>query len=89
MGRRKGYVTGKSRAERLGRREIKGAVIQLRKQKLTPDGQYRDVPEDRHTKAAGRLRMESESVGSLAGYLTEERPNYFRDEIRRQEQVRR
>lgn len=91
MGRRKGYGTGKSRAQRLGlRNKDKGGAIQLRQQELTADGQYRDVPADRDTavRAGGRPRADSDALGSLAGSPTEERTNYFRDEIRRQEQNR-
>jgi hypothetical protein len=90
MGRRKGYGTGKSRAQRLGLRKNKNdGGIRLREQELTADGQYRDVPEDRDTtRAVGRARADSDALGSLAGSPTEERANYFRDEIRRQEQSR-
>jgi hypothetical protein len=54
---------------------------------LTEGGQYRDVPverEDRRT--TGHARADSDSLGSLVGTPTEERTNYFRDEMRRQEQ---
>jgi hypothetical protein len=91
MGRRKGYGTGKSRAQRLGlRRKHKVGDIQLREQELTANGHYRDIPDDRDTatRAARRPRADSDSLGSLAGTPTEEGPNYFRDEIRRQEQNR-
>lgn len=89
MGRRKGYGTGKSKTQRIGFRKKDKAAIKLREQELTADGQYRDVPQDRDSpKAAGRPRADSDALGSLAGSPTEERPNYFRDEMRRQEQSR-
>jgi hypothetical protein len=90
MGRRKGYGTGKSRAQRLGlRKNKKDGGIQLREQELTAGGQYRDVPENRNTsRTAGHARADSDALGSLAGSPTEERTNYFRDEMRRQEQSR-
>jgi hypothetical protein len=50
MGRRRGYDTGKSRAQRLGERQRKKddpAAVQLRTQELTADGQYRDAPENK------------------------------------------
>jgi Ykl077w/Psg1 (Pma1 Stabilization in Golgi) len=87
MGRRKGYGVGKSRSQRLGLRKKKEGAIQLRDQELTAGGQYRDVPipEDGNF---GRARADSDALGSLAGTPTEERTNYFRDEMRRQEQNR-
>lgn len=88
MGRRQGYGTGKSRAQRLGlRRKQKDLSIRLREQELTADGQYRDVPDDRDTNmsAARHARADSDALGSLAGSPTEDRPNHFRDEINRQE----
>ena len=90
MGRRKGYGTGKSRAQRLGLRNKKAGGIQLREQELAANGQYQDVLGDRNAAAgsAGRARADSDGLGSLAGSPTEERTNYFRDELRRQEQSR-
>lgn len=87
MGRRRGYGVGKSRSQRLGK---KGVGIPLREQELTADGRYRDVPvaeEQRGGDSDIRARAESD-LGSLAGSPVEERRNYFRDEIRRQEQQR-
>jgi hypothetical protein len=87
MGRRKGYGTGKSRAQRMGfRKKDKAAAIQLREQELTADGQYRDIPENRDTtRGTERPRADSDSLGSLADSPTEERPNYFRNKMKRQE----
>ncbi len=85
MGRRNGYGTGKSRSQRLGLSKKKAGAIQLRDQELTAEGVYRDAP------ASGGNRHErddSDALGSLAGTPTEERTNYFRDEMRLQEQHR-
>jgi hypothetical protein len=82
MGRRNGYSSGKSRSERLGLRKKKEGAIELREQELTADGQYRDVPDSR---GRGHARVDSD-LGSLAGSETGDRTNYFRDEMRRQEQ---
>jgi len=89
MGRRNGYGVGKSRSQRLGLRKNKAGAIQLRDQELTAGGQYRDAPqlEDRST-PIGHVRADSDALGSLAGTPTEARTNYFRDEMRRQEQNR-
>jgi hypothetical protein len=81
MGRRKGYGTGKSRSQRLGK---KAGAIQLREQELTAGGQYRDAPAPGQT-SKGHGRADSDALGSLAGSPNEERTNYFRDEMRRQE----
>ena len=88
MGRRNGYGVGKSRTQRLGLKKKDGA-IQLREQELTAGGQYRDapVPEERERRS-GRARADSDSLGSLAGSPIEERTNYFRDEMQRQERNR-
>ena len=84
MGRRKGYGVGKSKSQRLGLRKQKPRPIELRVQGLSSDGQYRDAPED-----GGRRNGRRDSdLGSLAGSPTEERTNYFRDEIQRQKQSR-
>lgn len=67
---------------RRGWERRKNGAIRLREQELTAGGQYRDAPaerENRHT------RSDSGTLGSLAGTPTEERPNYFRDELTRQE----
>ncbi len=98
MGRRNGYGTGKSRSQRLGLRKAgKGeGAIQLREQELTAEGAYRDtIPK----KAAGGTRRErdrelgedQDGLGSLAGSPTSPRSpsggrNYFRDELKRQEE---
>lgn len=88
MGRRKGYGTGKSRAQRMGfRNKDKAGTILLREQMLTADGQYRDVPEDQDT-TRGTDHRRADALGSLTGSPTAERTNYFRDELRRQEQSR-
>jgi hypothetical protein len=89
MGRRKGYGVGKSMPQRL-RLKKKDGAIQLREQELTAGGQYRDAPQEHEItgSARGHARADSDALGSLAGTPTEERPNYFRDEMRRQEQNR-
>jgi hypothetical protein len=87
MGRRNGYGVGKSRSQRLGLRKKNEGAIQLRDQELTAGGQYRDVPHPEDPNF-GRARADSDGLGSLAGTPTEERTNYFRDEMRRQEQNR-
>jgi hypothetical protein len=88
MGRRNGYGVRKSRSQRLGLRKKDGA-IQLRDQELTAGGQYRDtpLPEERE-RPSGHARADSDALGSLAGTPTEERTNYFRDELQRQERNR-
>lgn len=89
MGRRNGYGVGKSRSQRLGLRKKKDGAIQLRDQELTAGGQYRDapLPEDRE-RPSRHARADSDALGSLAGTPTEDRPNYFRDELQRQERNR-
>jgi hypothetical protein len=86
MGRRNGYGVGKSRSQRLGLGKKAGA-IRLREQELTAEGQYRDAPlqHDDRSRGIGHARADSDALGSLAGTPTEERTNYFRDEMRRQE----
>ena len=90
MGRRNGYGVGKSRSQRLGLGKKKAGAIRLREQELTAGGQYRDAPVQREDsgRAASHARADSDALGSLAGTPTEERTNYFRDEMRRQEQSR-
>jgi hypothetical protein len=90
MGRRKGYGVGKSQSQRLGLGKKKAGAIQLREQELTARGQYRDVPVEREdgSRTTGHASADSDALGSLAGTPTEERTNYFRDEMRRQEQHR-
>jgi hypothetical protein len=87
MGRRKGYGVGKSRRQRLGLSKKTGA-IKLREQELTADGQYRDVPTQQEARAPGHVRGESDGLASLVATPTEEGGNFFRDEMRRQEQER-
>lgn len=84
MGRRKGYGVGKSRSQRLGLGKKKSGAIRLQEQDFA-GAQYRDTPQRR---AAGHARADSESLGSLVNTPTEERPNYFRDEMDRQERTR-
>jgi hypothetical protein len=89
MGRRNGYGVGKSRTQRLGLGKKNSGAIRLREQELTAGGQYRDTLAEREERSrAGHTRTDSDTLGSLAGTPTEERPNYFRDEMRRQEQNR-
>jgi hypothetical protein len=89
MGRRNGYGVGKSRTQRMGLGKKDKGAIRLREQELTAEGQYRDtVPIDQHTASRGHARADSDALGSLAGTPTEERQNYFRDEMRRQEERR-
>jgi Ykl077w/Psg1 (Pma1 Stabilization in Golgi) len=89
MGRRNGYGVGKSRRQRLGLRKKKDGAIQLRDQELTAGGQYRDVPPpEEGERQIGHVRADSDGLGSLAGTPTEERTNYFRDEMQRQERNR-
>ncbi|TAQ86609.1 hypothetical protein B7494_g5069 [Chlorociboria aeruginascens] len=82
MGRR-GYGIGESRTQRMGIGKKKAAAIRLREQELTSEGQYRDAPLE-HERPRGHLRNDSDALGSLAGTPTEERTNYFRDELDRQ-----
>ncbi|RFU25756.1 hypothetical protein B7463_g10588, partial [Scytalidium lignicola] len=89
MGRRKGYGVGKSRAQRLGK---KGGAIQLRDHDLGGgDAEYRDAPAPEQNRSAereqyGHARADSDALGSLAGTPTEDRRNFFREEMRRQEE---
>ena len=88
MGRRNGYGIGQSRRQRLGLRKKKDGAIQLRDQELTAGGQYRDAPlPEESGRPSGHARADSD-LGSLAGTPTEERTNYFRDELQRQERNR-
>jgi hypothetical protein len=90
MGRRKGYGVGKSRRQRLGLSKKTGA-IRLREQELTADGQYRDVPTQQEARVPGHVRGDSDGLASLVATPIEEGPrsgNFFRDEMRRQEQER-
>ncbi|KAF4636852.1 hypothetical protein G7Y89_g1226 [Cudoniella acicularis] len=89
MGRRKGYGVGKSRTQRLGLGKKKSGAIRLQDQDLAAGPQYRDGPavhDDGY--GAGRARADSDALGSLASTPTEERTNYFRDELHRQEQAK-
>jgi len=90
MGRRNGYGVGKSRSQRLGLgKKKKSGAIQLQERDLTTGRQYRDAPEPEDGgRPIGRARADSDALGSLASTPTEERTNYFRDEMRRQEQNR-
>ncbi|KAE9368456.1 hypothetical protein N431DRAFT_347489 [Stipitochalara longipes BDJ] len=89
MGRRNGYGVGKSRSQRLGLRKKKDGAIQLRDQELTAGGQYRDAPlPQERERPFGHARADSDALGSLAGTPTEERTNYFGDEMQRQERSR-
>ncbi|KAG9230169.1 hypothetical protein BJ875DRAFT_472945 [Amylocarpus encephaloides] len=84
MGRR-GYGVGKSRTQRLGlgRKKRDGAIL-LREQELRSGPQYTDTPEQNdYPRARGHARGDSDALGSLAGTPTEERTNYFRDEMAR------
>lgn len=85
MGRRNGYGVGKSRSQRLGLGKKNTGAIKLRDQELTADGQYRDRPADNEDgrRATGHARVDSDGLGSLAGTPTEERRDYFRDDMRR------
>jgi Ykl077w/Psg1 (Pma1 Stabilization in Golgi) len=97
MGRRTGYGIGKSHRQRLGlSRKDKAGAIALRDHDLaaTADGEagvYRDVPVRRETSLPQHRRTDSDTLGSLAGTPTEDRPrgvNLFREELRRQERER-
>lgn len=88
MGRRKGYGAGKSRSQRLGLGKKNGDAILLREQELGSDGRYQDVPIDEERRGRTRERTGSADLGSLVESPTENRTNYFRDEMRRQEQQR-
>jgi hypothetical protein len=89
MGRRKGYGVGKSRTQRMGLGKKKNGAIRLREQELTSGGQYRDRPAEHEERGrTGHTRSDSDTLGSLAGTPTEERTNYFSDEMRRQKQHR-
>jgi hypothetical protein len=80
MGRNRGYGTGKSRAQRMGLGKKKGPTIQLQEQELS-SGATTGTAKDR-----AHVRQPSDALGSLAGTPTEERKNYFREEMKRQEQ---
>jgi hypothetical protein len=84
MGRR-GYGVGKSKMQRLGLKKKKAGAIRLQDQELHTGHQYRDTPEHVDRQRA-HARADSDALGSLAGTPTEERSNYFRDELRRQEE---
>ena len=87
MGRRNGYGVGKSRRQRLGLKNKKEGAVQVRDIELAAGGQYRDAPATEE-RSVEHGRADSDSLGSLAGTPAEERPNYFRDEMWRQEQDR-
>lgn len=81
MGRRKGYGVGKSRTQRLGlgRKKKDGAIL-LREQELRSGPQYKDAPPQQDARSeAAHARSDSDTLGSLAGSPTEERPNYLGD----------
>jgi hypothetical protein len=84
MGRKGGYGSRKSKAQRMGLgKKNKAAEIQLREQELTADGQFKDMgPPKIHIQ--GHTRGDSDALGSLAGSPTKEGTNYFREEIKRQ-----
>lgn len=84
MGRNRGYGTRKSKAQRIGLGKNNVAAIQLQDHELGSGG----VSEDATAGAKGHVRQASEALGSLAGTPTEERRNYFREEMKRQEQNR-
>jgi hypothetical protein len=88
MGRRNGYGVGQSRRQRLGLRKKKDGVIQLRDQELTAGGEYRDAPLPEESGRPTRHARADSDLGSLVGTPTEERTNYFRDELQRQERNR-
>jgi len=90
MGRRNGYGVGKSRSQRLGLgKKKKAGAIQLQERDLTTGRQYRDTPDaEGGGRSIGHARADSDALGSLASTPTEERTNYFRDEMRRREQPR-
>ncbi|KAK0117983.1 hypothetical protein ONS95_012294 [Cadophora gregata] len=89
MGRKSGYGTGKSRSQRMGLG--KNGDIQLRDRDLTGSGQYHDSPA-KVAKGLGRERefdRDSDGLGSLASSPAgNEGHNYFREELRRQEEMR-
>ncbi|KAH8813299.1 hypothetical protein F5884DRAFT_332970 [Xylogone sp. PMI_703] len=93
MGRGKGYGVGKSRRQRLGLG--KTGAIQLRDQDLHHGaGDYQVAPSSPEAgeqnlsaqRQHGHARADSDALGSLAGTPTEDRRNYFREEMRRQEE---
>lgn len=92
MGRRKGYGVGKSKRSRLGLGKSRAGAIRLREQELTSEGEYHDAPALSNTDVERNLsahrRRDSDGLGSLVGTPTEERANYFRDEMRRQDAER-
>lgn len=93
MGRRKGYGVGKSKRSRLGLGKSRAGAIKLRNQELTSEGEYHDAPaltdRDVEQNLSAHRRRDSDGLGSLVGTPTDERANYFRDEMRRQEAERR
>jgi len=86
MGRRKGYGTGKSRVERLGLLKQKAAAVQLRELQVASAEHYKDV--DNQARDQGHARADSDALGSLAGAPVQERTNYFRDEMKKQQHSR-
>ena len=72
IGGKRGYGTGKSKAQRMGLTPKNGISIQLQDQEASS--------------GAVHVRHSSEALGSLAGTPTEEKKNYFREELQRQEQ---
>jgi hypothetical protein len=96
MGRRAGYGIGKSRRQRLGlSRKKKAGAIALRDDlAAAADSEtdvYRDVPVHREISLSQHRRTDSDTLGSLVGTPTDERPrggNLFREELRRQERER-
>ncbi|KAF8860153.1 hypothetical protein BDZ45DRAFT_688779 [Acephala macrosclerotiorum] len=78
----------RSRSQRLGLGKKSGDAILLRGQELGSDGRYQDVPVEEGRRGRARERTGSADLGSLVESPTENRTNYFRDEIRRQEHQR-
>jgi hypothetical protein len=96
MGRR-GYGIGKSHRQRLGlSRKDKAGAIALRDHDpaAADDGEagvYRDVPVNYEIGLPQHRRTDSDTLGSLVGTPTVDRPrggNVFREELRRQERER-
>lgn len=84
MGRNRGYGERKTKRQRLGLGKNKRGVV-AEEQELVSEGIYRDAP----VREEVFHRRDNEDLGSLVGTPTEERTNYFRDEMRRQEAERR
>lgn len=91
MGRRAGYGIGKSRGQRLRKKED---PIQLQEQVSAADG-YRDISvqeeEIERSRDGRRGRADSDmdsDLGSLVGSPAQGGMSYFRDELRRQERER-